>query len=77
MLLVVARIPQLPEFNFSIIIIFLYLLLVQLVLLYSHFTIVAKSVGALGVYNIGTSKEGSRTTLLWVCLFMGNNAHEV
>jgi hypothetical protein len=56
---------------------FPYLPLVQLVLLYNHFTIVAKSVGALGVYNIGTSKEGSRTTLIWVCSFMGNNAHEI
>ncbi len=44
---------------------------------YSHVTIVAKSVRAPWVYNIETSQEGSKTTLLWVYLSLGNNKHKM
>jgi hypothetical protein len=65
---------SLPLFLFFL---FPYLPQVQLVLLYSHFTIAAKSARPPWVCSVGTSREGSRTTSLWLCSFLGNNTHKV
>jgi hypothetical protein len=68
---------RLASLSLSLFFLFPYFPLVQLVLLYSCLIVITKSAQAPSVYNIGTSTKGSRTTLLWVRSFMGNNTHEV
>jgi hypothetical protein len=79
LLLVVARTSWCDSLAFLPLSFFLlspYIPLVQLVLLYNCFTIIAKSARAPWVCSVGTSWEGSRTSL-WVCSFLGNNTHKV
>jgi hypothetical protein len=80
LLLVATRTPWCYSLTFlplSLFFLFPYLPSMQLVFLYNRFTIIAKSARALWVCCIGTSREGSRIKSLWVCSFLGNNAHKV